>query len=116
MFLCDCCCGVDRSSRTEQSVVEVDVHARFAAMSLLLDVPRVTQVFGTGHSFSPPLPPLISSSSLTILLTARFTALQTSLVVGSAIVGATLSFCLFIGLQQKVSFCWISDTSLRHVE
>lgn len=90
MFLSDCCFGVDtcRSSMTEQSVVEVDVHVRFASMSL--DVPPV---FGTSHSFSPLLhAPLISSSSLTILLTARFTALQTSLVVGSAIViGATLS-------------------------
>ena len=80
MFPSDCCCGIDRSSRTEQSVVEVDVHVRFAAMS--------------GHSFSPLLDlhvPLISSSSLTILLTARFTFLQTSLVVGSAIIGPTLS-------------------------
>ena len=100
MFLSDCCCGVDRSSRTEQSVVEVDVHARFAAMSLL-DVPLVTQVFGTGNSFSPPLPPLISSSSLTILLTARFTALQTSLVVGSAIVGATLSLFDLLVCSKK---------------
>ena len=94
MFLSDCCCGIDRSSRTEQSVVEVDVHVRFAAMSL--DVPLVTQVFGTGHSFSPLLHvPLISPSSLTILFTARFTALQTSLVVGSSIVGATLSLLIW---------------------
>ena len=110
MFPSDCCCGIDRSSRTEQSVVEVDVHVRFAAMSLDV-LPPPVPVFGTGHSFSPLLDlhvPLISSSSLTILLTARFTFLQTSLVVGSAIIDATLAefvwryFGLRCGFTQKV--------------
>lgn len=108
MFPSDCCCGIDRSSRTEQSVVEVDVHVRFAAMS--------------GHSFSPLLDlhvPLISSSSLTILLTARFTFLQTSLVVGSAIIDATLSLfgatlSLRCGFTQKVRL--VSDPQPRQLE
>ena len=62
--------------------------------------------------------PLISSSSLTILLTARFTFLQTSLVVGSAIIDATLSLfgatlSLRCGFTQKVRL--VSDRSSAHM-
>ena len=107
MFPSDCCCGIDRSSRTEQSVVEVDVHVRFAAMSL------------DARSFSPLLDlhvPLISSSSLTILLTARFTFLQTSLVVGSAIIDARNFYFEFVWRAAYFEFAmWFYTKSESHV-